>query len=134
MATKRTNTKNTAKNTAQPAKQTEEPKGVDNMSIDELTNMFIQNDIQAMERLKEENRKEPVIEEQEQPEAEKENYLEKILEDVVAETPKKEPNPEPENPKPVVEKKQEQVKPIQPQPNTNRAVYGYDHFGIIYGY
>jgi hypothetical protein len=134
MATKKTNTKTTAKNSVRPEKQPEEPKAVDSMSVDELANMFIQNDTQTMERLKEENRKEPVIEEPEQPEAEKENYLEKILEEVVAETPKEEPKPESEKPKPVVEKKQEQAKPIQPQPNTNRAVYGYDHFGIIYGY
>lgn len=134
MATKKTNTKNTAKNTVQPEKQAEETKAVDSMSVEELTNMFIQNDTQTMERLKEENRKEPVIEEPEQPETEKENHLEKILEEVVAETPKEEPKPEPEKPKPVVEKKQEQAKQIQPQPNTNRAVYGYDHFGIIYGY
>ena len=143
MATKKTNSKDTKKTSTkkeeQPVKETKETKNAEEMSVDELTNMFIQNDTQTMARLKEENMAVPVVEGTNEPEPEKENTLEKLLGEVVAEQPKEAPKPKndvKQETKPVEEKKPEPINPVQApkQTNTNRAVYGYDHFGIIYGY
>lgn len=143
MATKKTNSKDTKKTSTkkeeQAAKETKETKNAEEMSVDELTNMFIQNDTQTMARLKEENMAVPVVENTNEPEHEKENTLEKLLGEVVAEQPKETPKPKndvKQETKPVEEKKPEPLNPTQTpkQPNTNRTVYGYDHFGIIYGY
>lgn len=143
---KKTTTKNTKKNVVnkaeQPIKSTKKTKNAEEMSVEELANMFVQNDTQTIERLKAENKPETIIDVPEQAEPEKTNELEKIFGEVVAEQPKKDTKKEP---KPKIgevkahenkKTEQEQVKTQQKpqQTNTNRSVYGYDHFGIIYGY
>lgn len=112
------------------------------MSVEELANMFIQNDTQTIELLKEENTQQPLGSQTQEPEQEKENVLKKIFDEVVAEQPKevasskKTAKPNPAQPKHIEEKNTNAQKPTQTpkQANTNRNVYGYDHFGIIYGY
>jgi hypothetical protein len=137
---KKTNSKATKKPVAKEEPVMEESKknGIDNMSLDEIANMFIQNDVEAIERLKKENEQTQIIEDPEKTETEKPNELEKLANEVVAECPKENPKPksEHESKKPESEKHNQNEKPKQTpqQPNTNRAVYGYDHFGIIYGY
>lgn len=147
MATsKKSNSKKTAttKKTEQPAKETKETKAPQEMSVDELASMFINNDTETIERMKEENApvQEPV-EDTTPSEPELAPAFDEIMEEVKAEQPK-------EDEKPVVEKKEvvkkdaevkkveepkktEQPASQQPHtPNNSRTVYGYDHFGMIY--
>lgn len=132
MATKKTSTKNTKK------EETKVKKTVDTMSDDDILEMMKNNDTKAIEELKAENT--PVIVET------------PVEEPIVVEEPVNEPEPEPEpvaeekavEPEPeviapVVEEKHiEQPKPIVNETKkpvkTTRSVYGYDHFGVIYGY
>ena len=126
----------------EPIVEATESKSVDNMSVEELANMFIQNDTQSIEHLKEENAQQPLGEQAQEPEQEKENVLEKIFDEVVSEYPKetshtkKTAKTDSEQPKQNEKENTEPQKPTQTakQTNTNRNVYGYDHFGIIYGY
>lgn len=147
MTTKKTNTKTTKKTTVKKNEQTEkveETKNVQEMSVDELADMFINNDTENIERLKEENQpvEETSTEETEAPESEIASAFNEIMEEVQAEQPKEELKPveekKPETPKPVEQPKPvhqtKGIQPIQPQINTNRSVYGYDHFGMIYEY
>ena len=143
MATKKTNSKSTKKsapkNEEQPVQEIKETKNAEKMSVDEITKMFVQNDTQSIERLKKENAPEHESSENKDIKLEKENEFEKIAKEVVSEQSKEKPNTD--SKKETIEPNIEKIKPEQPkptqtlqQPNTNRTVYGYDHFGIIYGY
>lgn len=145
MATKKTNSKSAKKsapkNEEQPVQEVKESKNAEKMSVDELTKMFVQNDTQLIERLKKENTPEHENSENEDIKLDKENEFEKIAKEVVSEQPKEKPNTNTDSKKEAIESNIEKIKPEQPkptqtlqQPNTNRTVYGYDHFGIIYGY
>lgn len=148
---KKANTKAAKKTSVKQPKEesVETPKTVDNMSVDELAEIFKNNDTEKIEQLADENS--PTVAVENEPEENKEPefpehvyvapepFVEEKTEQV---NPKKVENPkaEPKQEKKVEEpkKKEAKMEPVQPAkpktPNTNRAVYGYDHFGMIYSY
>ncbi len=136
--TKKTNVRTTKKETV------EKTNTVDTMSVDELAEIFKNNDTEKIEQLADEIK--PVVEteskENNEPEFPEHVYVapEEFVEEKKSE-PVKEQKKTKSKTEPKQEKKTEETKkenPVQPtkpnKPNTNRAVYGYDHFGMIYGY
>lgn len=143
MATKKTNTKASVKSSTKKEETAKGGKSVEEMSVDELTEIFKSNDTKEIKRLEKENAVEtsepemvetvePIVETK--PVEEETVVNEEIHEDVVE--PEPEPVIEKVEEKKTVEKPVEEknVQPTIQTPNTNRSVYGYDHFGMIYGY
>ena len=143
MATKKTNSKTQKKSASkkeeQPVVNLEETKEVNNMSVDDITNLFIQNDKQELEQLKEKNAQKPIMDETKPSENnEKENVIEKIVNEVSTEAQTIQTKPEVTEKKSVETEKNKNTKSVQDSQTrkirSNRSVYGYDHFGIIYEY
>ena len=143
MATKKTNSKTQKKSASkkeeQPVVNLEETKEVNNMSVDDITNLFIQNDKQELEQLKEKNTQKPITDETKPSEnKEKENVIEKIVSEVSTEAQTIQTKPEVAEKKSVETEKNKNTKSVQDsqtrKSKSNRSVYGYDHFGIIYEY